>query len=308
METRPQDNEKAQLLQTVEMFEAVTQANPDDYQSLEILKEAYIKLGRDDDSLRISKQIAHAHLTMGHVSQAILQYEGILQQYPKDTDTKNALEELQKKTNSGELPGATGDVKPDEAHPHHDRLKGKDNDELLCDLIVKRSSRLRQDFADPDGDEVLCELIVKHGLLKEKDVLDVLHAVQGQNAQNNAEAIRGTLVQAFSDRGLLSPEQSIAFITEKSNLAYMPLAIYEVVPDTVRLLPRDLAFKNCSLPFDRISRTLMMATANPFDERAKKAAQKVLDYNLQWYVCNPQEIAQILKEVYLVGKASTKDD
>ena len=46
METKTQENEKIQLLQTVEMFEAVTQANPDDYQSLEILKEAYFKIGR----------------------------------------------------------------------------------------------------------------------------------------------------------------------------------------------------------------------------------------------------------------------
>ncbi|MSR65339.1 MAG: hypothetical protein EXS18_06105 [Verrucomicrobiae bacterium] len=307
METRNQDNEKEQLLQTVEMFEAVTQANPDDYQSLDILKEAYFKLGRDEDGLRIFKLIAHAHLNMGHVSQAILQYEGILQKFPKDAETKNALEDLQKRTMTGELSDTLGDDNPDTAHPHHDRLTGKDNDELLCDLIVKRSSRLRQNFVDPDGDEVLCELIIKHGLLKEKDVMDALHGVQGQNAQMNTESIRATLVQVFTDRGLLSPEQSIAFITEKSNLAYMPLSIYDVVPDTVRLLPRDIAFKNCTVPFDRISHTLLMATANPFDERAKKAAQKVLDYNLQWYACNPQEITQILKDVYL-AKASTKDD
>lgn len=310
MENKPQESEKSQLLQTVEMFEAVTQANPDDYQSLEILREAYVKLGRDEDSLRVSKQIAHAHLNLGHVSQAILQYEGILQKFPNDQQTQAALAELQKKAMSGETPaGSDGQA----GHVEHEqlpvnRIGNRDNDELLCDMIVKRSSRLRQNFTDPDGDELLCELIVKHGLLKEKDMMDILHVVQGQNAQMNGESIRATLVQVCSDRGLLSPEQSVAFITEKTNLAYMPLAIYDVVPDIVKLLPRDIAFRNCILPFDRISRTLMMATANPFDERAKKSAQKVLDYNFHWYVCNPAEITQILKDVYLVGKASTKDD
>ena len=34
-------SEEAQLQQTVEMFEAIAQSQPDDYQSLEILKEAY---------------------------------------------------------------------------------------------------------------------------------------------------------------------------------------------------------------------------------------------------------------------------
>lgn len=60
MDSKTKDTEKAQLLQTADMFEAVTRANPDDYQSLEILKEAYLKLGREDEVLRVSKQIARA--------------------------------------------------------------------------------------------------------------------------------------------------------------------------------------------------------------------------------------------------------
>src|ERR1051325_211005 len=219
MQNKNQENEKLQLLQTVEMFEAVTQANPDDYQSLDILKEAYVKLGRDEDSLRVSKLIAKAHLNVGQISQAILQYESILQKFPRDTETKSVLNDLRKQAQDQEVAG--GVIVPD---VHHERLTGKDSDELLCDLIVKRASRLRQNFTDPDGDELLCELIVKHGLLKEKDVMEVLHGVQGQNAQMAADVIRVTLVQAFSDRGLLAPDQLLAFITEKTNLAYMPLA------------------------------------------------------------------------------------
>jgi len=34
-------SEEAQLQQTIEMFEVITQSQPQDYQSLEILKEAY---------------------------------------------------------------------------------------------------------------------------------------------------------------------------------------------------------------------------------------------------------------------------
>src|ERR1041385_1499252 len=101
MEKKAQETEKAQLLQTVEMFEAVTQANPDDYQSLEILKEAYFKLGREEDGLRVSKKIARAHLNIGQMSQAILQYEGILQRFPKDAEASAALAELHKQALGG---------------------------------------------------------------------------------------------------------------------------------------------------------------------------------------------------------------
>ena len=40
------EEEHSQIVQTIEMFEVITQTQPDDYQSLEILKEAYQKVGR----------------------------------------------------------------------------------------------------------------------------------------------------------------------------------------------------------------------------------------------------------------------
>src|ERR1700690_3276020 len=55
------EEETQQLLRTVEMFEAITESQPTDYQSLEILKEAYTKLGRQPDSLRISRKLADAY-------------------------------------------------------------------------------------------------------------------------------------------------------------------------------------------------------------------------------------------------------
>ena len=41
--------EAAQLQQTIEMFEVIVQSQPSDTQSLEILKEAYSKLGREQE-------------------------------------------------------------------------------------------------------------------------------------------------------------------------------------------------------------------------------------------------------------------
>ena len=49
MATTLSSSERAQLAQTVEMFEGITQAEPHDYQSLEILKEAYSKLNKEKD-------------------------------------------------------------------------------------------------------------------------------------------------------------------------------------------------------------------------------------------------------------------
>src|SRR5437899_6331601 len=93
-------SEEAQLAQTIEMFEVITQSQPHDYQSLEILKEAYSKLGREKDVVNTSKRIAQAYVQMGQLSSAILEYETILQRYPDDPDVQAALKQIESKANS----------------------------------------------------------------------------------------------------------------------------------------------------------------------------------------------------------------
>ena len=100
-------SEEAQLAQTIEMFEVITESQPLDYQSLEILKEAYSKLGRDKDVVKTSKRIAEAYVDMGQLSSAILEYETILQRSPDDPDVQKALKQIESKaSNFSEQPAA----------------------------------------------------------------------------------------------------------------------------------------------------------------------------------------------------------
>src|SRR5712675_3466802 len=93
-------SEEAQLSQTIEMFEVITQSQPQDYQSLEILKEAYSKLGREKDVIGTSKRIAQAYVQMGQLSSAILEYETILQRFPDDPEVQKALKKIESKANN----------------------------------------------------------------------------------------------------------------------------------------------------------------------------------------------------------------
>src|SRR5689334_10865931 len=103
-------SEEAQLGQTIEMFEVITQSQPHDYQSLEILKEAYSKLGREKDVINTSKRIAQAYVQMGQFSSAILEYETILQRCPDDPDVQSALKQIESKANNVEHQPALGDT------------------------------------------------------------------------------------------------------------------------------------------------------------------------------------------------------
>ncbi len=81
-------DEEAQLQQTIEMFEVIVQSQPNDCQSLEILKEAYTKLGREEDVISTSKRIAQAYMQTGQLSSAILEFETVLQRRPDDADVQ----------------------------------------------------------------------------------------------------------------------------------------------------------------------------------------------------------------------------
>ena len=88
------------MQQTIEMFEVIVQSQPTDTQSLEILKEAYSKLGREDELVSTSKRIAQAYLQQGQLSSAILEYETVLQRRPDDKDVRLALTQIESKASS----------------------------------------------------------------------------------------------------------------------------------------------------------------------------------------------------------------
>src|ERR1700677_1497628 len=92
--------EETQLRQTIEMFEVITQSQPQDYQSLEILKEAYLKLNMEKEVVQTSKRIAQAYVQLGQLSSAILEFETILQRHPEDRDAMAAMAQIESKANN----------------------------------------------------------------------------------------------------------------------------------------------------------------------------------------------------------------
>src|SRR5215813_3142777 len=79
------------------MFEAITQTQPEDYQSLEILKEAYTKVGRHDDALRTSRKLAEAYFTAGSYTPALQQCEVILTREPNSPEIVAMLGEIEQR-------------------------------------------------------------------------------------------------------------------------------------------------------------------------------------------------------------------
>ena len=99
-------------------------------------------------------------------------------------------------------------------------------------------------------------------------------------------------------RGGHEVETLLSSLIDATKFGYVPLEYYDIDRSIVRLLPENLSLGRLMVPFDIVSRTMMIALCNPFDAVAKQAVQSSLDYHIQWYLAKPSAIVRVLRDVY----------
>ena len=98
-------------------------------------------------------------------------------------------------------------------------------------------------------------------------------------------------------------EKVLSALIDRTKFAYVPLEYYDIDRQVVRMLPDDLTVGRLFVPFDLVSRTIMVAVCNPFDAVAREAVQQSLDYTVNWYLAKPAVIIKTLQDVYRLGGA-----
>ncbi len=275
-------NEEAQLSQTIEMFEVITQSQPLDYQSLEILKEAYSKLARPKDAVRTSKRIAEAYLSLGQLSSAILEYESILQRFPDDPDVQKALSEIENKASNIAAPKPTFE-------PEQKPLPGRTSG------LPKKSDKRSVSGPIEDGKSVMHKIYVDGKIISAGDFelhwrVPDLHDTPKQPVE--------PFIQILADRGLVLLETSLKLLVEKSRLCFLPIERYEVDVELARGFPSELCQRWCVLPFDRMSKAILVATANPFNQQVAQEIAAFTQNRVLWYIASPVELTKVLRRVF----------
>jgi hypothetical protein len=64
--------------------------------------------------------------------------------------------------------------------------------------------------------------------------------------------------------------------------------------DLVRMAPRAACQRWCVMPVDRMSKTMMVATANPFNKQAMLDLEETSKYRLLWYLASPTDLLRVL--------------
>jgi tetratricopeptide (TPR) repeat protein len=278
-------SEEAQLLQTIEMFEVITQSQPQDFQSLEILKEAYAKLGRQQDVITTSKRIAQVYVTLGQLSSAILEYESVLQLNPEDADVLAALNQLEAGASSLGRTAITVEA------PDGQRRKaqpGKDKPQV-APVALPPPAPLE------DGRKEMFRIFV------EGKVLPAEHFDQCWVKPDLSRPPKKPVepfIQVLENQGLSKVEHSLRLLSDRTRLGYVPLDRYDLDMELARKWPPNICLQWCVLPFDRMSKSVLVATCNPFNRQAAAEIEQVARQRVIWYLADPQPIMQALQKLY----------
>jgi tetratricopeptide (TPR) repeat protein len=270
--------EEAQLQQTIEMFEVIVQSQPNDTQSLEILKEAYSKLGREDDVVNTAKRIAQAYLTQGQLSSAILEYETVLQRRPEDADVNTALKQIEDRASNAAMQSVS---------------------DITLTSVSDTSMRL-QTLARPfeevdDGHKSLYKIFVDTKVIAAGD-FDLCW--RNVDLLTPPADVVEPFIQTLHEKGVYLVDKSLRLISDRARVAYLPLDRYDLDMDLARGFPADVCRRWCVLPFDRMSKAIMVATANPFNQQAAKELSAATTHRLLWYVASPHDLITNLRKVF----------
>jgi hypothetical protein len=286
--------EHSQIVQTIEMFEVITQTQPDDYQSLEILKDAYQKIGRPEESLRISRKLAEAYYNVGSYTLAVQECEVILLKEPNAPEVLAMLGEIESRLQAAghslvETGAKVGLIAVSHANGHNSGSGSADG--ALID--VKRNAHLQE-----RGDEQLAKFLVMQQLFPEEQVAAALETTTQLNRNLDGQALAASLLDKICRQETDRLEVALSQLIDRTKFAYVPLEYYDVDRQVARMLPDHLTLGRLFVPFDLISRTIMIACCNPFDAAGREAVQQSLDYTVSWYLARPDAIIRSLQDIY----------
>src|SRR3954447_22468629 len=140
------------------MFDAITQTQPDDYQSLEILKEAYSKVGKNEEALKVSRRLAEAYFNVGSYTLAMQECEAILVKESNAPDILAMLGEIETRLQASGHAIAT----------RHAQMNSPTGDGGL--IQMNRRERAAAPELGDRGDGHLAKFLIVQQLFAEEDV------------------------------------------------------------------------------------------------------------------------------------------
>ena len=105
-------------------------------------------------------------------------------------------------------------------------------------------------------------------------------------------------IQTLADRQVLPLDQSLKVLCEKGRVAYLPLDKYDVDVEFARSFPRETCMRWCVLPFDKMSKSILVATTNPYHRQALRELENHSKARVIWYIAPPTDLIKVIKKIF----------
>ena len=135
----------------------------------------------------------------------------------------------------------------------------------------------------------LGEILVERGVLSNAQLEEILVF------QKDKGILFG---EALVQLKMGTEEDVVQALTCQYGFPYLPLANYEIVPEVIATVPRNLCKQYCLIPIDKIGRSLTLAMANPLNVQALEDVEKATECLVQTFVSTTTEINSAINRYY----------
>ena len=106
------------------------------------------------------------------------------------------------------------------------------------------------------------------------------------------------LGEILLDLRFVSEDDILEAAIEQYQFSYLPVNQYEIDPQVLGLVPREIAEKYTLIPLERVKSALTVVMANPTDEKAIKEVELVSECQLSIFIDKASEIRQAINMYY----------
>lgn len=147
-----------------------------------------------------------------------------------------------------------------------------------------------------DEDDKFAEVLVRNGVLTPEQLSDV-HKLR----KHRDEPLARLLIQ----EGLASTRDVFTALADYLNLPFIELQDYDIDPEVINIVPRDLAYRYRVCPVFKIENNLTLAMSNPGDVEAIDAVRRESGLEIEPAISLESDILAALEAHY--GGAETLD-
>lgn len=129
---------------------------------------------------------------------------------------------------------------------------------------------------------------------------------QLQRAQEEAKRSGRRLGHTLTQLGFVKDDDLTHFLARQYSLPSIDLAEYEIEPDVIKLIPREIVRKHMVIPVNRAGATLIVAMSDPSNIYAIDELKFLTQYNIEPVVASEAAIEEAISRYYEKGPDFTE--